>query len=234
MDKQSGNSDKSAPVISHEEIHANVPSISKNISDQDHAYYSRNTNQPDIDTSSANVVMKDKKEKAKKPKDFVILSCFVILGANFIFGFLGYYFGQKSSYAWQLGDVDTAKKQARKALIFNVIGIFIGILTYILAIVLFFTVFKGEVPLVKHHAVGWENSQDFSSESIIQKHPCIFLFPVNNCDKKRSKNMQTILKSIFVGKENPIYKLVHFLKKNIKIPNKLHILHFGNWILMIY
>lgn len=184
MDKQSGNSDKSAPVISHEEIHANVPSISKNISDQDHAYYSRNTNQPHIDTSSANVVMKDKKEKAKKPKDFVILSCFVILGANFIFGFLGYYFGQKSSYAWQLGDVDTAKKQARKALIFNVIGIFIGILTYILAIVLFFTVFKGEVPLVKHHAVGWENSQDFSSESIIQKHPCIFLFPVNNCDKK--------------------------------------------------
>lgn len=44
--------------------------------------------------------------------------------------------------------------------------------------------------------------------------------------------MQTILKSIFVGKENPIYKLVHFLKKNIKIPNKLHILHFGNWILI--
>lgn len=185
MDKQSDNSSKPAPIISHEEIHANVPSVSQNISDQDYAYYKKNANQPDVDTSSANVVMKDKKQKPKKPKDFVIFSCFVILGANFIFGFLGFYFGQKSSYAWQLGDVDTAKKQSRRALIFNVIGIVIGVLTYILAIVLFFTVFKGEVPLVKHHAVGWENSKDFSSESIMQKILVFFLFPVNNCDKKK-------------------------------------------------
>lgn len=96
MDKKSDNSSEPAPIISHEEIHANVPSISQNISDQDYAYYhKKNTNQPYVDTSSANVVMKDKKQKPKKPRDFVIFSCFVILGANFIFGFLGYYFGRK-------------------------------------------------------------------------------------------------------------------------------------------
>lgn len=37
-----------------------------------------------------------------KPKDFVVTSCFVILCCNFIFGLLGYHFGGKYYWGFQI------------------------------------------------------------------------------------------------------------------------------------
>lgn len=95
-----------------------------------------------IFTQSPTPVVAQKPDPKLKPKDFVITSCAVLFLCNFIFGLLGYHFGVKSNYAWQLGDIDTAKRQAKKALLFVIIGVIVGIATYIIAFVLYFVVFK--------------------------------------------------------------------------------------------
>ena len=94
MEKERNNSSVPVPIISHEEIHTKIPSISQHLSNQDHAYYRMEDNQSNADTSSATVVVQQN-QPVKKPKDFVNFSCFVILGCNFIFGFLGYHFGRE-------------------------------------------------------------------------------------------------------------------------------------------
>ncbi|RUS70711.1 hypothetical protein EGW08_021531 [Elysia chlorotica] len=94
-----------------------------------------------IFTQSPTPVVAQKPDPKLKPKDFVMTSCFVVFACNFIFGLLGYHFGVKSNYAWQLGDLAMAKHHAKKALIFVIIGVFVGILTYVLAFVLYFVVF---------------------------------------------------------------------------------------------
>lgn len=49
-------------------------------------------------------------------------------------------FSVKANYAWQLGDVVEARKQAKRAKILVVCGIITGIITYVLALTLFFTI----------------------------------------------------------------------------------------------
>jgi hypothetical protein len=47
----------------------------------------------------------------------------------------------KSNNAWQVGDVDEARRQAKKALIFVIVGIVVGLCTYALAFGLYFGVY---------------------------------------------------------------------------------------------
>jgi len=46
----------------------------------------------------------------------------------------------KANNAWQLGDVMEARRQAKKAKIFVIVGVITGIITYALALTLFFTI----------------------------------------------------------------------------------------------
>ena len=46
----------------------------------------------------------------------------------------------KSNYAWQLGDEVEARKHAKTARLFVIIGVLVGISTWVLALALFFTI----------------------------------------------------------------------------------------------
>ena len=84
-------------TITHEEVHVNIdrtsngpaviskqPTVGYNISSSDIIV----TDQPGIA-----VVSQAKPDGKRKPKDFVVTSCFVIMLCNFIFGLLAYHFG---------------------------------------------------------------------------------------------------------------------------------------------
>lgn len=147
----------SAPVISHEEVHTTAPTVSHSVvvdpSDKYRVEYNKRDNNVNLDQTAAPVVVQGSRQ-SEKPKDFVNTSCFVILACNFIFGLLGRHYGLKSNYAWQLGDMDTAKKQSKRALIFNVVGIICGVLTYTLALVLYLTLFRSTAPPLKPGTFG--------------------------------------------------------------------------------
>ncbi|KAK7465030.1 hypothetical protein BaRGS_00037815 [Batillaria attramentaria] len=94
-----------------------------------------------IFTQSGPPIVAQRPDPKDKPKDFVNTSCAVIFLCNFIFGILGWHFGAKSNNAWQVGDIDEARRQAKKALIFVIIGVVVGLLTYALAFGLYFGVY---------------------------------------------------------------------------------------------
>ncbi|PVD25130.1 hypothetical protein C0Q70_15628 [Pomacea canaliculata] len=77
----------------------------------------------------------------EKPKDWVNTSCAVIFLCNFVFGLLGWHYGSKSNNAWQVGDIEEARRHGRKALIFAICGVIAGLCTYALAFGLFFGVY---------------------------------------------------------------------------------------------
>ncbi|KAH9504793.1 hypothetical protein Btru_061966 [Bulinus truncatus] len=138
----------SPATINHQEVHINVFNKSV-VTDQPRNNNSQVTYDGQtalaIFTQSPVPLVAQKPDPSLKPKDFVITSCVVIFLCNFIFGLLGYHFGVKSNFAWQLGDIDLAKDSARKALLFVIIGVVIGVGTYVLAFVLYFVVFKTEL-----------------------------------------------------------------------------------------
>lgn len=131
--------DNSNPAtITHEEVHVNIDKSSNGPAVI--------TTQPTVGytTGSSDVIVTQGKPDGKrKPKDFVVTSCFVIMLCNFIFGLLGYHFGVKANHAWQLGDEVASKHHAKKALIFVIVGILAGLATYALAFSLYFTL-KGD------------------------------------------------------------------------------------------
>ncbi|KAL8603621.1 hypothetical protein ACOMHN_005563 [Nucella lapillus] len=94
-----------------------------------------------IFTQSGPPIVAQRPDPKDKPKDYVNTSCAVLFACNFIFGILGWHYGSKSNNAWQVGDIDEAKRQAKKALIFVIIGIIVGLLTYALAFGLYFGVY---------------------------------------------------------------------------------------------
>ena len=50
------------------------------------------------------------------------------------------FFSAKSNYAWQLGDEVEARKHAKTARLFVILGVIAGILTWVLSLTLFFTI----------------------------------------------------------------------------------------------
>lgn len=94
-----------------------------------------------IFTQSGPPIVAQRPDPSDKPKDFVNTSCAVIFLCNFIFGLLGWHFGSKSNNAWEVGDVAEARRQAKKALIFVIVGIIVGCTTYALAFGLYFGVY---------------------------------------------------------------------------------------------
>ena len=134
-------------TITHEEVHVKIDKTSNGpavISTQPTVGY--NASSSDIivtDQPGIAVVSQAKPDGKRKPKDFVVTSCFVIMLCNFIFGLLAYHFGVKANYAWQLGDEVASKHHAKKAKIFVIVGILAGVATYALSIGLYFTL-KGD------------------------------------------------------------------------------------------
>ncbi|KAK0063940.1 hypothetical protein Bpfe_006625 [Biomphalaria pfeifferi] len=136
----------SPATINHQEVHISIRTPKSVVTQQpsknnSHVSYD-GQNALAIFTQSPTPVIAQKPDPSLKPKDFVITSCAVLFLCNFIFGLLGYHFGVKSNYAWQLGDINLAKGNAKKALLFVVIGVIVGIGTYVLAFVLYFVVYK--------------------------------------------------------------------------------------------
>ncbi|XP_041347476.1 uncharacterized protein LOC121367390 [Gigantopelta aegis] len=131
-------------TIDHQEVHVDltrrgpVPNDSK---PDPNVQYSSSSNQVVVSQTTVPIVAQQPDPK-RKPKDFVMTSCFVIFACNFIFGLLGYHFGVKSNWAWQLGDEVEARKKARTALLFVILGVCVGVLTYVLVFSLYFTVGK--------------------------------------------------------------------------------------------
>lgn len=131
----------SPATITHEEVHVNIDKTvngSAVISTQPTVGYHTKSSDVIITNQSGNTVVSQTRPDGKrKPKDFVVTSCCVILLCNFIFGLLAYHYGVKANYAWQLGDEVACKHQAKKAKIFVILGILAGIATYALSISLF-------------------------------------------------------------------------------------------------
>ncbi|XP_067684819.1 uncharacterized protein [Haliotis asinina] len=119
-------------TINHTEVHVDVRSSG--------ATYSTNG---DAVTQQGGVpIIAQNPDPDRKPKDFVMTNCFVVFACNFIFGFIGYHYGVKSNWAWKLGQEHEARKKAKIALIFAILGIVAGTITYCLAFGLYFTVGK--------------------------------------------------------------------------------------------
>lgn len=75
----SNNANSAAATITHDEVHVNIDKSSVKGS-------------PAIVSQPEPFVISQPDHK-RKPKNFVVTSCFVILLCNCIFGLLGYYFG---------------------------------------------------------------------------------------------------------------------------------------------
>ncbi|XP_063432301.1 uncharacterized protein LOC134714727 [Mytilus trossulus] len=132
-------------TITHEEVHVNIDKSSNGpavIKTQPTVGYS-SSGVIISEQSGSNVVTQGKPDGKRKPKDYVVTSCCVIMLCNFIFGFLGYHYGVKANHAWQLGDEVASKHHAKKAMIFVIVGILAGLATYALAFSLYFTL-KGD------------------------------------------------------------------------------------------
>lgn len=135
-----GEKRSSAATIEHTEIHVDVtkhhhndPVITTGKNDAPGVKYTTN------ETGQTTVVVQTKPDPADKPKDFVVTSCFVIMLCNFCWGIAGWHYGLKANYAWQLGDEVECRKQAKRAKIFVICGVITGIITWVLALTLFFT-----------------------------------------------------------------------------------------------
>ncbi|KAK7102513.1 uncharacterized protein [Littorina saxatilis] len=94
-----------------------------------------------IFTQSGPPIVAQRPDPKDKPKDYVNTNCAVIFLCNVCFGLLGWHFGSKSNNAWQVGSIEEARGQARKALIFAICGVVAGLVTYALAFGLFFGVY---------------------------------------------------------------------------------------------
>lgn len=85
-------------TITHEEVHVSIDKSSNGpavISTQP-TTVGYNASSSDIivtDQPAIAVVSQGKPDGKRKPKDFVVTSCFVIMLCNFIFGLLAYHFG---------------------------------------------------------------------------------------------------------------------------------------------
>lgn len=128
----------SAATIDHTEVHVDLTKTGKGKAEI-------KTGEPGVVYNSGEpgqtaIVVQTKPDPGVKPKDFVVTSCLVIMFCNFIFGLLGYHWGTKSNYAWQLGDEVEARKHAKTARLFVIIGVIVGVLTWVLALTLFFTI----------------------------------------------------------------------------------------------
>lgn len=145
-------------TITHEEVHVNIDKSSNGstvISTQP-ITVGYNTSSSDIivtDQPGIAVVNQGKPDGKRKPKDFVVTSCFVIMLCNFIFGLFAYHFGVKANHAWQLGDEVASKHHAKKAKIFVIVGIIAGLATYALSITLYFTL-KGDTHKVHNSGMA--------------------------------------------------------------------------------
>ncbi|KAL3852347.1 hypothetical protein ACJMK2_016002 [Sinanodonta woodiana] len=126
-----------APTIEHTEIHVDLKRKGEHptINTGSHTVQYYNTSDPGQPT----IIVQTKPDPKDKPKDYVVTSCFVILLCNFAFGLLGWHYGLKANYAWQLGDEVESRAKAKKAKICVIVGILVGIATYVLALALFFT-----------------------------------------------------------------------------------------------
>ena len=51
-----------------------------------------------------------------------------------------FFISAKSNYAWQLGDEVESRKHAKTARLFVILGVIAGLVTYVLALTLFFTI----------------------------------------------------------------------------------------------
>ena len=84
------NERNSAAMIDHEEVHVDLtkkgPAIQT--SEPGVAYNSGEAGQ-------TTVVVQTKPDPGRKPKDFVVTSCLVIMFCNFILGLLGYHYGSE-------------------------------------------------------------------------------------------------------------------------------------------
>ncbi|KAH3880228.1 uncharacterized protein LOC127865048 [Dreissena polymorpha] len=141
VDDGTANGDKrnSAATIEHEEVHIDLstkkqPVISTGKSDKPGVKYA-NSNDGTLTT-----IVVQKPDPSRKPKDFVMTSCIVIMFCNFVFGIAGWHFGLRANNAWQLGDESECRQHAKKAKIFVICGIITGIITWVLALTLFFTI----------------------------------------------------------------------------------------------
>lgn len=131
----------SAATIEHTEVHIDI----KKKQDPDRPAIHTSPNDGTVqytntETGQTTIVVQTKPDPADKPKDFVVTSCFVIMLCNFCWGILGWHFGLKANYAWQLGDEVECRKQAKRAKIFVICGVITGIITWVLSLTLFFTI----------------------------------------------------------------------------------------------
>ncbi|KAK6176774.1 hypothetical protein SNE40_015009 [Patella caerulea] len=145
----SGMENDTVATIEHQEIHVDCVNSGFELDEGDEGEKPQhspnavkyNPASPTVAISQPGVpVIAQKPDPNRKPKDFVIFSCFIIMGCNFIFGLIAYNYGVKSSYAWQLGEENQARKRSKWALLFCIIGLIVGILTWVLVFTLYFTI----------------------------------------------------------------------------------------------
>ncbi|KAL5015220.1 hypothetical protein ScPMuIL_009490 [Solemya velum] len=154
--------EKGVATIDHQEVHVNVgnttswPQGSIEYSTSKDGVTLNGKSDPSSQAPRAIVTQPDPKDK---PKDFVVTSCLVLAFCNFIFGYLGYHYGLKSNYAWKLGDELEARKRAKTAMLFVVLGVIAGVATYILVFTLYFTLrtapYPGRAFIGKNVNVVW-------------------------------------------------------------------------------
>lgn len=135
----------SAATIEHTEIHVDVKKSSQGNSNNGPKITTDGVAGPGVrysgnETGQTTVIVQTKPDPKDKPKDYVVTSCFVIMLCNFCLGIPAWHFGLKANYAWQLGEEVECRRQAKRAKILVFCGVILGIITWVLALVLFFTV----------------------------------------------------------------------------------------------
>ena len=84
-------STNSAAMIDHTEVHVDLTKKGGPAIQTSESGVAYNTGE----SGQTTVVVQTKGDPGRKPKDFVVTSCLVIMFCNFIFGLLGYHYGSK-------------------------------------------------------------------------------------------------------------------------------------------
>lgn len=86
-------------TIDHEEVHVNLTkkgvdgNAPEVLTSKPSVGYIKDGSKVNVSNQSVPVVTQGPLDPKRKPKDFVVTSCLVIMFCNFIFGFLGYHYG---------------------------------------------------------------------------------------------------------------------------------------------